>query len=217
MRRHRRLSSAFKRQVADECHAGASFCGPAEATTSAATCSASGLRSMKAARSTRKVDAADTLHECEARIAALDRLAGKHALEIEPMKGLPSRPMAAAVPVPSPATVGSSSTPKGSGASCVSEASCRSGGAASAVTTDSAHGVPIFPGSARDLELRAALRSSGRPPVARRADLVRLEGRDRVGMHERGRGTRHAGPSPLTGPDGLGQAAVGAPPVVRGM
>ena len=36
--------------------------------------------------------------------------------------------------------------------------------------------------------LRAALRSPGRPPVARRADLARLEGGDRGGSHERGRG-----------------------------
>ena len=38
--------------------------------------------------------------------------------------------------------------------------------------------------------LRAALRSPGRPPVARRADLARLEGGDRGGSHEKARRRR---------------------------
>ena len=75
--------------------------------------------------------------------------------------------------------------------------------------------------------LRGALRSPGRPPVARRADLVRLEGGDRDGAHERGRGAGGGPISPCRGPVvpevrrhathasvRPGQAAVGAPSVV---
>ena len=59
--------------------------------------------------------------------------------------------------------------------------------------------------------LRAALRSPGRPPVARRADLARLEGGDRGGSHERRRGAGGGSHLLLLEPGGLRRSG-GMPP-----
>ena len=87
MRRHRRHSTAFKRQVVEEYHAGASLYGPARTHDVCRNLIRVWLEKYEAGAFDEEVDAANMLHEREARIAALERLVGKQALEIELLKG----------------------------------------------------------------------------------------------------------------------------------
>ncbi len=87
MRKHRSHSVAFKRQVAEEYLAGETL----HALASRHDVSRNLIRIWVARYDAGSLDedaqAADLLQEYEARIAALERLVGKQALEIEFLKG----------------------------------------------------------------------------------------------------------------------------------
>lgn len=87
MRKHRTHSVAFKRQVAEEYLAGETL----HALASRHDVSRNLIRIWVARYDADGLDedaqAADLLQEYEARIAALERLVGKQALEIELLKG----------------------------------------------------------------------------------------------------------------------------------
>ena len=87
MRRHRRHSTAFERQVVEEHHAGASLYGLAGTHDVCRNLIRVWLEKYEAGAFDEEACAADILHEREARIAALERLVGKQALEIEFPKG----------------------------------------------------------------------------------------------------------------------------------
>lgn len=87
MPRHRRHSIAFKRQVAEKYHAGASLYGLVRAHDVCCNLIRVWLEKYEAGEFDEEVDAANMLHEYEARIAAFERLVGKQALEIEFLKG----------------------------------------------------------------------------------------------------------------------------------
>ncbi|WGF90322.1 transposase [Marinivivus vitaminiproducens] len=72
MRRHRRHSIAFKRQVVEEYHAGASLYGLARAYDVCRNLIQVWLETYEAGEVDEEVDAANMLHEYEARIAALE-------------------------------------------------------------------------------------------------------------------------------------------------
>jgi transposase-like protein len=87
MRRHRRHRTAFKRQVVEADHAGASLYGLARTHDVCRNLIRVRLETYEAGAFNEEVDAANMLHAYEARIAALERLVGKPAREIEFRKG----------------------------------------------------------------------------------------------------------------------------------
>jgi transposase-like protein len=87
MPRHRSHSVAFKRQVAEEYLAGETLHGLAKRHDLSRNLIRVWLAKYEAGAFDDDAKAADLLQAYEARIAALERLVGKQALELESLKG----------------------------------------------------------------------------------------------------------------------------------
>jgi transposase len=87
MPRHRSHSVAFKRQVAEEYLAGETLHGLAKRHDISRNLIRVWLAKYEAGAFDNDAQAADLLQAYEARIAALERLVGKQALELEFLKG----------------------------------------------------------------------------------------------------------------------------------
>lgn len=87
MARHRSHSVAFKRQVAQEFLAGETLHGLAKRHDISRNLIRIWVEKYEAGAFDDDVQAADLLQAYEARIAALERLVGKQALELEFLKG----------------------------------------------------------------------------------------------------------------------------------
>ena len=90
-RTHRTHSIAFKRQVVEEYLAGETLHGLARRYELSRTLIRLWVDKYEAGAFDEDTAAASTLQEYEARIAALERLVGKQALELEFLKGLNGR------------------------------------------------------------------------------------------------------------------------------
>ena len=87
MARHRSHSVAFKRQVAQEFIAGETLHGLARRHDVSRTLIRLWVSRFEAGTLDEDAQAADLLQEYEAKIAALERLVGRQALEIDFLKG----------------------------------------------------------------------------------------------------------------------------------
>jgi transposase len=87
MARHRTYSVAFKRQVAQEYLAGESLHGLAKRHDLARNLIRIWVAKYEAGAFDDDAQAADLLQEYEAKIAALERMVGRQALELEFLKG----------------------------------------------------------------------------------------------------------------------------------
>lgn len=87
MARHRTHSIDFKRQVAQEFLAGETLHGLAKRHDLSRNLIRVWVEKYEASAFDDDARAADTIQEYEARIAALERLVGKQALELEFLKG----------------------------------------------------------------------------------------------------------------------------------
>ena len=87
MARHRSHSIAFKRQVAQEFVAGETLHGLAKRHDLSRNLIRVWVQKYEAGAFDEDATAADMIQEYEARIAALERLVGKQALELEFLKG----------------------------------------------------------------------------------------------------------------------------------
>ena len=87
MTKHRSLSAAFKRQVAQEFVAGETLHGLSKRHDFSRQLIRIWVGKYEAGALDDDVQAADLLQEYEARIAALERMVGRQALEIEFLKG----------------------------------------------------------------------------------------------------------------------------------
>ena len=87
MAKHRTHSIAFKRQVVQEYLAGKTLHGLARRHDLTRTLMRIWVGKYEAGAFDEEAEAADTLREYEARIAALERLVGKQAVELEFLKG----------------------------------------------------------------------------------------------------------------------------------
>jgi transposase len=87
MAQHRRHSLEFKRQVAQAFIAGETLHGLAKRHDLAPNLIRIWVRKYEESALDDEVQAANVLHEYEARIAALERLVGQQALELEFLKG----------------------------------------------------------------------------------------------------------------------------------
>jgi transposase len=102
MARHRSHSVAFKRQVAQEFMAGDTLHGLAKRHDLSRNLIRLWVQKYEAGAFDEDATAADMIQEYEARIAALERLVGKQALELEFLKGaqrLGARPRSAPMSV----------------------------------------------------------------------------------------------------------------------
>ena len=88
MANHRTHSIEFKRQVAQEFLAGETLHGLSKRHDICRNLIRVWVQKYEAGAFDEDVQTADLLHQCEARIAALERLVGKQALELEFLKGL---------------------------------------------------------------------------------------------------------------------------------
>jgi transposase-like protein len=86
-RQHRRHSTAFKRQVVEEYHAGGTLHGLSRQYDVCRNLIRIWIEKYDAGAFDDEAEAADMLPDYEARIAALERLVGRQALEIEFLKG----------------------------------------------------------------------------------------------------------------------------------
>ena len=87
MARHRSHSIEFKRRVAQEFNAGETLHALAKRHDVSRTLIRVWVKRLEAGTLDEEAQAADLLQDYEAKIAALERLAGKQALEIEFLKG----------------------------------------------------------------------------------------------------------------------------------
>jgi len=87
MARHRSHSIEFKRRVAQEFIAGETLYALAKRHDVSRTLIRVWVKRLEAGALDDEAQAADLLQDYEAKIAALERLAGKQALEIEFLKG----------------------------------------------------------------------------------------------------------------------------------
>jgi transposase len=87
MAKHRSYSSEFKRQVAQEFIAGETLHGLAQRHDVSRNLIRIWVRKYEEGAFDDDAQAADLIQEYEARIAALERLVGKQALELEFLKG----------------------------------------------------------------------------------------------------------------------------------
>jgi transposase len=87
MAKHRSHSMAFKRQVAQEFMAGETLHGLAKRHGLSRNLIRIWVQKYEAGAFDEDATAADLVREYEARIAALERLVGKQALELEFLKG----------------------------------------------------------------------------------------------------------------------------------
>lgn len=86
-RQHRRHSTAFKRQIVEEYHAGGTLHGLSKQYDVCRNLIRVWIEKYDAGAFDDEAEAADMLQEYEARIAALERLVGRQALELEFLKG----------------------------------------------------------------------------------------------------------------------------------
>lgn len=86
-RQHRNHSIAFKRQVVEEYHAGGTLHGLSKQHDICRNLIRVWIEKYDAGAFDEEAETADMLQENEARIAALERLVGRQALEIEFLKG----------------------------------------------------------------------------------------------------------------------------------
>lgn len=86
-RQHRRHSTAFKRQVVENYHAGATLHGLSRQYDVCRNLIRVWIEKYDAGAFDDEAEAASLLPDYEARIAALERLVGRQALEIEFLKG----------------------------------------------------------------------------------------------------------------------------------
>ena len=86
--KHRSHSVAFKRQVAEEFIAGETLHGLSKRHDISRQLIRIWVGKFEAGALDEDVQAADLLQEYEAKIAALERMVGRQALEIELLKGL---------------------------------------------------------------------------------------------------------------------------------
>ena len=89
MANHRTHSIEFKRQVAQEFLAGETLHGLSKRHDICRNLIRVWVQKYEAGAFDEDVQTADLLHQCEARIAALERLVGKQALELEFLRGGP--------------------------------------------------------------------------------------------------------------------------------
>ncbi|GMG84488.1 hypothetical protein LNKW23_37040 [Paralimibaculum aggregatum] len=87
MRRHRRHSTAFKRQVVEEYLAGAALNALSKEHDIFRHLIRVWIEKYEAGEFDEEIEAANTHHEAQAKIAALERMVGRQALEIEFLKG----------------------------------------------------------------------------------------------------------------------------------
>ena len=87
MAKHRTYGIEFKRQVAQEFLGGETLCGVAKRHDISRNLIRVWIAKYEAGEFDEEAEAADLLQQYEARIAALERLAGRQALEIEFLKG----------------------------------------------------------------------------------------------------------------------------------
>lgn len=87
MTRHRSHSIAFKRQVAQEFISGETLHGLAKRHDLSCNLIRIWVQKFEAGAFDEDAEAADLMQEYEARIAALERLVGRQALELEFLKG----------------------------------------------------------------------------------------------------------------------------------
>jgi transposase len=116
MPRHRSHSVAFKRQVAEEYRAGETLHGLAKRHDISRNLIRVWLAKYEAGAFDDDAQAADLLQAYEARIAALERLVGKQALELEFLKGArQSAPLPRSVPTSVITGPAASRSPKDAG------------------------------------------------------------------------------------------------------
>jgi transposase len=116
MPRHRSHSVAFKRQVAEEYLAGETLHGLAKRHDISRNLIRVWLAKYEAGAFDDDATAADLLQAYEARIAALERLVGKQALELEFLKGAArSAPLARSGPTSVIIGPAASPSPKAAG------------------------------------------------------------------------------------------------------
>jgi len=116
MTKHRSHSAAFKRQLAEEFIAGETLHGLSQRHDISRQLIRVWVGKFEAGALDEDVQAADLIQEYESRIAALERLVGKQALELDLLKGAlkhAPRPRNASTsvvtgPVPSPSAGGAS-------------------------------------------------------------------------------------------------------------
>src|ERR1700709_865912 len=87
MTKHRSHSAAFKRQVAEEFIAGETLHSPSKRHDVSRQLIRIWVGEFEAGAWDEDVQAADLIQEYEAKIAALERMVGRQALEIEMLKG----------------------------------------------------------------------------------------------------------------------------------
>jgi transposase-like protein len=87
MTRHRSHSIAFKRQIAQEFISGETLHGLAKRHDLSRNLIRLWVQKFEAGAFDEDAEAADRMQEYEARIAALERLVGRQALELEFLKG----------------------------------------------------------------------------------------------------------------------------------
>lgn len=87
MTKHRSHSAAFKRQVAEEFIAGETLYGLSQRHDISRQLIRIWVGKFEAGALDEDVQAADLIQEYEGRIAALERLVGKQALELDLLKG----------------------------------------------------------------------------------------------------------------------------------
>jgi transposase len=115
MTKHRSHSVAFKRQVAEEFLAGETLHGLSQRHDLSRQLIRIWVGKFEAGALDDDVQAADLLQEYEAKIAALERMVGRQALEIELLKGAlkhAPRPKSASTSV----VIGPAASPSGGGA-----------------------------------------------------------------------------------------------------
>jgi transposase-like protein len=116
MPRHRSHSVAFERQVAEEYLAGETLHGLAKRHDISRNLIRVWLAKYEAGAFDDDAQAADLLQSYEARIAALERLVGKQALELEFLKGArQSAPLSRSVPTSVITGPAASRSPKDAG------------------------------------------------------------------------------------------------------
>lgn len=115
MPRHRSHSTDFKRQVVADYHAGETLHALGRRHDLSRNLIRIWIAKAEAGSLDQDMASAELLGECEARIAALERLVGRQALEIEFLKGAPKngRPSRGA---PTSATSGPPASPSNGGA-----------------------------------------------------------------------------------------------------
>ena len=115
-RQHRRHSTAFKRQIVEEYHAGTTLHALSKRHDICRQLIRVWIEKHEAGAYDDDAEAVDLIHERDARIAALERLVGRQALEIEFLKGA-ARNVAAPRNAPGSAITGPKASPSNAGAS----------------------------------------------------------------------------------------------------